>query len=173
MVSLSVTRELGPLMAAIVVAGRSGAAMAAELGTMKVSEEIDALRTLGLCPHRFLVFPRILALVVVLPLMTLASSAIGILAGSVVATATLEIGFRQFILSSRDALHAPDILGGLIKAAVFGAFIAGIACERGIATRGGAEGVGRSTTSAVVSTLFWLVLVDALFAILFDIWKFY
>jgi len=173
LVSLSLTRELAPLMTAIVVAGRSGAAIAAELGTMKVSEEVDALYTLGICPHRYLVFPRIFALIIVLPLLTLASDIIGILSGAVVATATLEISFRQFIISTQEALGPPDVVGGLIKAAVFGGFIAGIACERGLATRGGAEGVGRSTTSAVVSTLFWLVLLDALFAILFDLWEFY
>lgn len=173
LVSISLVRELSPLMTAIVVAGRSGAAIAAEIGTMKVSEEVDAIYTLGLCPHRFLVFPRILALVIVLPLLTLASSAVGILAGAVVTTGVLDVSFRAFILSSRDAVSSADVLGGTIKAMVFGGFIAAIACERGLATRGGAEGVGRSTTSAVVSTLFWLVLLDALFAILFDIWGVY
>lgn len=170
LVSLSLTRELAPLMTAIVVAGRSGAAIAAEVGTMKVSEEIDALRTLGVCPHRYLVFPRILALVVVLPLLTLVADVVGILAGAAVATGTLEVSFRQFVLSTQEALVVSDVVGGLIKAAVFGGTIAGIACERGLAARGGAEGVGRVTTSAVVSTLFWLVLLDALFAVLFNLW---
>lgn len=170
LVSISLTRELAPLMTAIVVAGRSGAAIAAEVGTMKVSEEVDALQTLGICPHRYLVFPRMLALVVALPLLTLFSDVVGVLSGAVVATATLEVSFRQFILSTQEALVSTDVLSGLIKAAVFGGVIAGIACERGLAARGGAEGVGRVTTSAVVSTLFWLVLLDALFAILFQLW---
>lgn len=170
LVSLSLTRELAPLMTAIVVAGRSGAAIAAEVGTMKVSEEIDALRTLGICPHRYLVFPRILALIVVLPLLTLVADVVGILAGAVVATATVDVSFRQFILSTREALAPMDVISGLIKATAFGGLIAGLATERGLSARGGAEGVGRVTTSAVVSTLFWLVLVDALFAVLFDIW---
>lgn len=170
LVSLSLTRELAPLMTAIVVAGRSGAAIAAEVGTMKVSEEIDALRTLGVCPHRYLVFPRMLALIVVLPLLTLVADVIGILAGAVIATATVDVSFRQFILSTREALAPMDVISGLIKATAFGGLIAGLACERGLSARGGAEGVGRVTTSAVVSTLFWLVLADALFAVLFDIW---
>lgn len=170
LVSLSLTRELAPLMTGIVVAGRSGAAIAAEIGTMKVSEEVDALRTLGVCPHRYLVLPRMLALVIVLPLLTLFSDIVGVLSGAVVATATLEVSFRQFILSTQEALVPSDVLSGLLKASVFGGVIAGLACERGLAARGGAEGVGRVTTSAVVSTLFWLVLLDALFAVLFDLW---
>lgn len=173
LVSLSLTRELAPLMTAIVVAGRSGAAIAAEIGTMKVSEEVDALRTLGICPHRFLVFPRIFALLLVLPLLTLAGDLIGILSGALVATSTLEIGMRKFLMSTQEALVPADILGGLLKASVFGIFIAGIACERGLAARGGAEGVGRSTTSAVVAMLFWLVLLDALFAVFFNVWGIY
>lgn len=173
LVSVSLTRELAPLMTAIVVAGRSGAAIAAEIGTMKVSEEIDALHTLGVCPHRFLVFPRVLALVIVLPMLTLAADFIGIVSGACVAAATLEVSFRQFLMSTQTFLQPADIVGGMVKAAVFGSFVAGIACERGLSATGGAEGVGRVTTSAVVSTLFWLVLVDALFAIFFNVWGVY
>ncbi|MEM1448854.1 MAG: MlaE family lipid ABC transporter permease subunit [Planctomycetota bacterium] len=173
LVSLSLARELAPLMTAIVVAGRSGAAIAAELGTMKVSEEVDALYTLGVCPHRFLVFPRILALVVVLPLLSLLATFVGIASGAFIATSILEVGFRQFWISTQEALGFADILGGVVKSAVFGLFIGGIAAESGLAARGGAEGVGRATTSAVVSTLFWLVLLDAMFAILFDLWNVY
>ncbi|QDV05934.1 putative phospholipid ABC transporter permease protein MlaE [Planctomycetes bacterium Poly30] len=170
LVSLSLTRELAPLMTAIVVAGRSGAAIAAEIGTMKVSEEIDALHTLGICPHRYLVFPRMLALIVALPLLTLVADMLGIFSGAVVATATLEVSFGQFVQSARAALVPSDILGGLVKAAVFGGLIAGLAAERGLSARGGAEGVGRVTTSAVVGTLFWLVLADAIFALFFNVW---
>lgn len=170
LVSISLTRELAPLMTAIVVAGRSGAAIAAEVGTMKVAEEIDALHTLGVCPHRFLVFPRVLALVLLLPLLTLVADLIGIASGAVVATATLDIGFRQFVVSTVETLVPMDVLSGLIKSMVFGGLIAGLAAERGLSARGGAEGVGRVTTSAVVATLFWLVLVDAMFAVLFNLW---
>lgn len=170
LVSLSLTRELAPLMTAIVVAGRSGAAIAAEIGTMKVSEEIDALQTLGICPHRYLVFPRVLALVLVVPLLTLVADVVGIVAGAIVTTSTLEVGLNQFVGSVQSALSPSDIVGGLVKAAVFGALVGGLAAERGLAARGGAEGVGRATTSAVVATLFWLVFVDALFAVLFNLW---
>jgi len=170
LVGLSLTRELAPLMTAIVVAGRSGAAIAAELGTMKVSEEVDALTTLGLCPFRYLVFPRCLALVMVLPLLTIVADIIGLIGGALVALGTLEVSLRGYVLATRDALTLNDVLGGLIKAAAFGGIIALVACERGLATTGGAEGVGRATTGAVVKTLFYLVVADAVFAVLFDIW---
>jgi len=170
LVSLSLTRELAPLMTAIVVAGRSGAAIAAEIGTMKVSEEVDALHTLGICPHRYLVFPRVLALVLVVPLLTLVADVVGVVAGAIVTTATLDVGLNQFVGSVQNALAPADVVGGLVKASVFGALVGGLAAERGLAARGGAEGVGRSTTAAVVATLFWLVFVDALFAVLFNLW---
>ena len=170
LVSLSLTRELAPLMTAIVVAGRSGAAIAAEVGTMKVSEEVDALHTLGICPHRYLVLPRMLALIIAVPLLTLLADLLGILAGAVVATLTLEVTLGQFLASAAESLVPFDIFSGLMKAAVFGGVIAGIAAERGLSARGGAVGVGRVTTAAVVSTLFWLVAIDALFALLFNVW---
>lgn len=168
LVALSVCRELGPLMTAIVVAGRSGAAFAAELGTMKVSEEVDALRTLGLDPVRFLVFPRILALLAMVPLLTLLADAVGVFGGLLVALAELEVSAAGYLASTRAALDGWDVFGGLVKAAVFGLVVALIGCERGLAARGGAEGVGRSTTSAVVTILFHLVLVDALFSVLYN-----
>lgn len=170
LVGLSLTRELAPLMTAIVVAGRSGAAIAAELGTMKVSEEVDALTTLGLCPFRYLVFPRCLALVMVLPLLTIVADIVGLIGGALVALSTLEVSLPGYVHATRDALTLNDVLGGLIKAAAFGGIIALVACERGLATTGGAEGVGRATTGAVVKTLFYLVVADAVFAVLFDIW---
>lgn len=170
LVGLSLTRELAPLMTAIVVAGRSGAAIAAELGTMKVSEEVDALTTLGLCPYRYLVFPRLFALVLVVPLLTVVADIIGLVGGALVALSTLEVSLQGYLLSTKDALALNDVLGGLIKAAAFGAIVALVACERGLATTGGAEGVGRATTAAVVKTLFYLVVADAVFAVLFDLW---
>lgn len=170
LVGLSLTRELAPLMTAIVVAGRSGAAIAAELGTMKVSEEVDALTTLGLCPYRYLVFPRLFALVLVVPLLTAVADLVGLFGGAVVAVSTLEVSLQGYVLATRDALALGDVFGGLVKAAVFGSIVALVACERGLATSGGAEGVGRATTSAVVKTLFYLVVADAVFAVLFDLW---
>jgi len=171
LVALSITRELGPLMTAIVVAGRSGAALAAELGTMTVSEEVDALRTLGLDPQRFLVFPRLIAMTAVLPLLTLLSDAVGIGAGLLVTTAQLEeITLSGYLSSTRAALDLGDVFGGLFKALVFGAMIALISCERGLATRGGAAGVGRATTTAVVASLFSLIAADAVFSVLFELY---
>ena len=171
LVSLSITRELAPLMTAIVVAGRSGAGIAAELGTMKVSEEVDALRTLGLDPTRFLVLPRILAVVLVTPLLTLLADVVGIVGGLLIALTTLEVSWQGYLLSTEAALSVGDIFGGVAKAGVFGAIIALIACERGMSARGGAEGVGQATTSAVVAILFHIVVADALLAVLFNLWE--
>lgn len=169
LVSLSLTRELAPLMTAIVVAGRSGASIAAEMGTMRVSEEVDALRTLGFSPYRYLVFPRVVVLMVVVPLLTLLADAVGIAGGMLIATTQLEVTYVSYLTSVRDALDAWDVFGGVIKGVVFGAIVALTACERGLATSGGAEGVGRSTTAAVVATMFYLVAADTLFAVLFNL----
>jgi phospholipid/cholesterol/gamma-HCH transport system permease protein len=168
LVALSITRELGPLITAIVVAGRSGASIAAELGTMRVSEEIDALETLRIDPLRFLVLPRVIALTLMLPLLTLLAEAVAITGGLLITTAELELTSGVYLRSTRDALDAWDVGGGVIKALVFGALIALISCERGLSTRGGAEGVGRSTTAAVVASLFSLIAADAGFTLLFS-----
>jgi phospholipid/cholesterol/gamma-HCH transport system permease protein len=167
LVGLVVVRELGPLMTAIIVAGRTGAAYAAELGTMKVSEEIDALRTLSLDPFRFLVFPRALALVIMLPLLTLLADLIALSGGLMVGVFFLNLTPSAYINESQSAMGLWDVFSGVLKSGVFGLAIALIACQRGLATRGGAEGVGRSTTSAVVSIMFSLVALDAGFTILF------
>ncbi len=168
LVGLSITRELAPLMTAIIVAGRSGAAYAAELGTMQVREEIDALHTLGLDPARFLVFPRIAALAVVVPLLTLLADAMGCVGGLVVAITTLDLTMVGYLSELEKAVDLWDVTGGLLKSGVFAATIALIACQRGLSTRGGAAAVGESTTSAVVITLFALVGLDAGFAVLFN-----
>lgn len=170
LVSLSITRELAPLMTAIVLAGRSGAAMAAELGTMRVSEEVDALQVMGLDPHRYLVLPRVIALVLVAPILTLMADLVGIAGGLLVALTSLEVSWQGFLQSTQEAVEWFDVLGGLAKSVIFGALVAMIACERGLATRGGAEGVGRATTSAVVVSLFALVTADAVFGVLFALW---
>jgi phospholipid/cholesterol/gamma-HCH transport system permease protein len=168
LVGLSVTRELAPLMTAIIVAGRSGAAFSAELGTMRVSEEIDALRTLGLDPYHFLVFPRVIALVLVLPLLTILADVAGIAGGLLVALVGLDLTSTAYLLEIQNAVRPWDVFSGVLKTAFFGLNIALIACARGLATRGGAEGVGRATTSAVVTSLFAIVVVDAIFTVLFD-----
>jgi phospholipid/cholesterol/gamma-HCH transport system permease protein len=168
LVALSVTRELGPLMTAIIAAGRSGAAFAAELGTMRVSEEIDALHTLGLDPFRFLVLPRVLSLVVMLPLLTVLANAMGIGGGLIVAVVSLDLTPTGYMIEARAALDFWDVSTGLLKSVFFALAIGLIGCERGLSARGGAEGVGRATTSAVVVTLFALILIDAIFTLIFN-----
>ena len=170
LVGLSLTRELGPLMMGIVLAGRSGAAISAELGTMKVGEEVDALRVMGLDPVRFLVLPRIIAVSFVAPILSIMSTIAGIFGGMLVADGMLGIPFSAFLHSLEVAVGFGDVFTGISKSLVFGVIVAMIASQRGLATRGGAEGVGRATTSAVVTTLFVLIVADALFAILFNMW---
>ncbi len=167
LVGLSIVRELGPLMTAIVVAGRSGAAYAAELGTMRVSEEIDAMRTLGLDPMRYLVFPRVVALAIAVPFLTLAADVVGIAGGWLMSITGLGLTTVQYVTELEKALHLTDVFGGILKSFAFAIVIALIACQRGLATRGGAAEVGRSTTSAVVTVLFSLVAFDAVFTWLY------
>ncbi|MCK5944846.1 MAG: ABC transporter permease [Planctomycetes bacterium] len=163
MVGLAMVRELGPLMTAILVTGRSGAAYAAELGTMKVNEEIDALRTLGQDPQRFLVFPRVVALVLVVPLLTLLGNLIGAVGGWAIAVSYLDQPTVVYLQALQAAIDLGDIGTGLLKSVGFATAIGLVACQRGLATTGGADGVGRATTSAVVTSLFLLVVLDALF----------
>lgn len=166
LVGVSMTRELGPLMMAIIICGRSGAAFAAELGTMKVSEEVDALRTLGFLPLPFLVIPRMLGLILVAPVLVLLADAIGILGGALVAMLTLDIGPTTFVIQLQSAVKTSDVVSGVVKGMVFCGTIALVACQQGLATSGGAEGVGRRTTSAVVSILFALIVLDAVFTVI-------
>ncbi|MEO7328860.1 MAG: MlaE family lipid ABC transporter permease subunit [Minicystis sp.] len=167
LVGLSITRELGPLMTAIILCGRSGAAFAAELGTMKVSEEIDAMRTMGIGPLRFLVLPRMIALVLVMPILTLLADVVGMFGGLLVGITSLDLTITSYLSETQRALRIWDVFQGLIKCGVFGIAIGLIACQQGLATSGGAEGVGRRTTASVVVALFALILIDAGFTILF------
>jgi phospholipid/cholesterol/gamma-HCH transport system permease protein len=167
LVGLSVTRELGPLMTAIILCGRSGAAFAAELGSMKVSEEIDALRTMGFGPIGYLVLPKAMALMLVLPLLTLIGDFVGMLGGMLVGLTSLGLTVSGYVSETQKALSMWDVFSGLIKSVVFGLAITLIACQQGFATTGGAEGVGRRTTSSVVSILFTLILIDAGFTAFF------
>jgi phospholipid/cholesterol/gamma-HCH transport system permease protein len=167
LVGLSVVRELGPLMTAIIVCGRTGAAFAAELGTMKVSEEIDALQTLGFGPTRYLVLPRVFALMLVMPFLTLFADLVGILGGLVVGLVSLDLTISGYLIETKKALAFWDIGSGLLKSVVFAMAIAVISCQQGFATAGGAEGVGRRTTASVVAILFALILIDAGFTMLF------
>ena len=137
---------------------------------MKVGEEVDALRVMGLDPVRFLVLPRMLAVTLIAPLLAILSTAIGIVGGAMVANLMLDIPFVAYRNSLEQAVGFADVFSGVGKAVVFGLLVAAIACQRGLATRGGAEGVGRATTSAVVTTLFTLIVVDAGFTVLYDLW---
>ncbi len=167
LIGISMARELGPLMTAIVVCGRSGAAFAAELGTMKVNEEIDALRTMGFGPTRFLVLPRVLALMMVMPLLTLVADLVGVVGGMIVAGASLDISASSYFHEVQRAVKLWDMTSGLLKSMLFGLAIGLVSCQQGLATSGGAEGVGRRTTSAVVTTLFALILIDAAYVLFF------
>ena len=167
LIGISVCRELGPLMTAIVVCGRSGAAFAAELGFMQVNEEIDALRTMGFGPMRYLVLPRAIALIVVVPLLSLLADVAGVLGGLVVAISSLDLTVRGYINETVRVVTLWDVSTGIIKSVVFALAIALIACQQGLATSGGAEGVGRRTTATVVVTLFTLILVDAVITVFF------
>jgi phospholipid/cholesterol/gamma-HCH transport system permease protein len=165
LVGLSLTRELGPLMTAIIITGRSGAAFAAEIGSMKVSEEVDALRTLGLRPFGWLVVPRFLALILIAPVLTLLGDLIGLVGGLFVAVTSLDLTPYGYLIETQKSVKLWDVESGLIKSVIFAGTIALIACQQGFAAEGGAESVGRRTTSTVVTSLFSLVLLDALFTI--------
>ena len=166
LVSYAVVKELGPIMTAILVAGRSGSAFAAEIGTMVVNEEVDALKTMGFDPASFLAVPKIIALVIVVPVLTLYADLFGILGGLLVGVIGLDMSFNAYIIQSLKAIAVFDVITSLIKAAVFAALIAGIGCQRGFQASSGAQDVGRVTTSAVVSAIFLIVVADSFFAII-------
>lgn len=166
-VAVSMTRELGPLMTAIVVIGRSGSAFAAEIGTMKVNEEIDALQTMALDPVHFLVAPKFVAMALMLPCLTTWADFMGVLGGSVFGVAGAGFTFGSYIHTTLSALVLRDIVTGLIKSVMFGMVITAVGCQEGLSTGLGAEQVGRSTTSAVVKSIFLVVLVDLVFTMLF------
>ncbi len=166
-VGVAMLRELGPLMTAIVFAGRTGAAFAAQIGTQKVNEEINAILTFGLDPIEFLVLPRLLAAVLVVPLLTVLADIVGLFGGALVLI-RFDIGFLQFYSHLLGAITIDDFLVGLMKAAVFGLAIAAIGCQRGLATGAGATSVGLSATSAVVTSIVWIVVLDGLFTIVLN-----
>ena len=166
-VGISVTRELCPLMTAIIMAGRSGASFSAELGTMSVSQEIDALRTMGFSPTPYLVIPRVIALALAAPVLTLLGDVLGVVGGLVVAMTSLGVTAHGYVAELQTAVFASDVWTGLIKSVAFAVSIAFIGCNHGLSTKGSAEGVGRSTTATVVGCLFTIVVVDTLFTVIF------
>jgi len=164
LIGLSMLRELGPLMTAILIAGRSGAAFAAEIGTMRVNQEVDALTTMGLDPVRFLATPRIIAAVLMTPLLTVFSDLVGLIGGAATMQ-SFSIPFSTFLKEVDSAVTLTDFLAGFVKSFVFATLIAGIGCLRGLQTGAGASAVGESATRAVVSGIILLVVVDGLFAV--------
>jgi len=166
-IGVAMMRELGPLIAAIVLAGFAGAAIAAEIGTMVVSEEIEALEAIALSPVRFLVVPRVLATTISLLLLTVIANLTAIVAGGVVGVFVLDIPYELYRLNTIDQVKTADFLTGLAKAVVFGIILGGIACHNGLRVTGGAAGVGRATTDTVVQTVVAVVLADLLFTATF------
>jgi phospholipid/cholesterol/gamma-HCH transport system permease protein len=150
LVVVSMTRELGPVMASLMVAGRVGAAIAAEIGTMRVTEQIDALDTLATNPMKYLVVPRVLAGMLMMPLLVLIADVVGVMGGFVVSSSILDLNESAYLISTINNLHMKDIVSGLVKAGVFGLIITLLGCFNGYNSRGGAQGVGAATTNAVV-----------------------
>jgi phospholipid/cholesterol/gamma-HCH transport system permease protein len=159
-VALSITRELGPVLTSLMVTGRAGSAMAAELGSMRVTEQIDALTVMALSPIKYLVVPRVLASLFMLPVLTIISDFVGILGGYIVGVKLLSINEGVFIARMVKYVSLDDIYNGLVKAAVFGVLLSIISCYKGFNTKGGAEGVGKSTTQAVVFSSVTILISD-------------
>jgi phospholipid/cholesterol/gamma-HCH transport system permease protein len=170
LVGIAMVSELGPIMTAIVVAGRSGSAFAAEIGTMKISEEIDALLVLGFDPTVFLAVPRIVASVLVVPLLTLFADLFAIAGGLLVGVFVLDLTINTYMAKTLDSLTLFEIGWGLAKSVVFAVIVVLVGCFRGFQTRGGADAVGNAATSAVVSGIFLIILVDSVFAISRSYW---
>ena len=168
LVGLAMLRELSPLLTAIIVAGRSGSAYAAQIGTMKVTEEVDALRTVGIVPIDLLVLPKIAALAIALPLLTVYADVVGIAGGMLMAKTELAVGYQDFLDRLQQALRLSDYLVGLFKAPIFAGIIAVVGCFQGFQVSGDAESVGRRTTVSVVQSIFLVIVADAVFSVIFN-----
>ena len=168
LVGLTMLRELSPLLTAIIVAGRSGSAYAAQIGTMKITEEIDALRTIGVRPQELLVLPKMLALIIALPLLTVYTDATGVLGGMIMARSKLDVSFDVFLNRLGDAVSLSSFLTGICKAPVFAAIIALVGCHQGFQVTDSADSVGRQTTVSVVQSIFLVIVADALFSVAFN-----
>ncbi len=169
LVGLATVREMGAMMAAIIMAGRTGAAFAAQLGTMTVNEEIDALKTLGISPMEFLVLPRMLALIVMMPLLCLYADLVGMIGGLIVGVGMLDITFVEYFNQTVEAVGLNDIAMGVIKSAVFGVLVALSGCMRGMQSGRSASAVGVAATSAVVTAIVLIIVTDAVFAVVTNI----
>jgi phospholipid/cholesterol/gamma-HCH transport system permease protein len=167
LVAISITRELGPLVAAIVVIGRSGSAFAAEIGAMRVTEELDALQTMAIDPIAFLVSPKLAAMMVMMPCLAIWSDLMGILGGALFGVTGAGFTFGSYLIATRESLALRDITTGMAKSLFFGIVITAVGCHEGFSTGAGAEEVGRSTTSAVVISILLVILIDLCFTYLF------
>jgi phospholipid/cholesterol/gamma-HCH transport system permease protein len=170
LVGISLLREIAPLIVAILIAGRSGSAYAAEIGTMKVTEELDAVRTLGISPINLLVLPRALALVIALPLLTVYADALGVFGGMIIASGQLNVSFTEFLARFEEAVAVRHFLIGLAKAPFFAIIIALVGCYQGFRIRGGVDDVGRHTTISVVQSIFLVIVFDAICSVLTNWW---
>ena len=168
LVGLSMLREFAPLITAIIIAGRSGSAYAAQIGTMQVTEEIDAMRTIGIAPLELLVLPKVIALMIALPLLTVFADLLGVFGGMLMARAQLGVSYAEFLERFVKAVSVTAYLIGICKAPVFAAIIAVVGCFQGFRTKGGADSVGRQTTRSVVQSIFLVIVADALFSIAFS-----
>jgi len=166
-VDISITRELAPMVTAIVIAGRSGSAYTAEIGAMKITQELDAMKTFGFEPYLFLVFPRVVALMIALPLLIFFADVIGIFGGMIAAKAQVGISFEQFILRTAEVLKTKHYILGLIKAPIFAVVIALIGCFRGFEVEGNTEILGLKTTQSVVNSIFLVIAFDAIFSVIY------
>ncbi len=171
LVALSMVRELGPIMTAIIVAGRSGSAFAAEIGTMKVSEEVDALITMGFKPAMFLVAPKIIASALVVPLLAVFSNLFAIAGGLLIGVTTLDLTVNAYMTQTMNTLSIFDINWGIFKSVIFAVLISTVGCFKGYQVRGGAASVGQATTSAVVSSIFLVILTDSILAVILRYWR--
>ena len=169
LVAIAMTREIGCLMTAIVMSGRTGAAFAAQLGTMNTNQEIDALSTMGISPMEFLVLPRMVALIVMMPLLTIYADLVGILGGAVVGTGMLGISVREYFEQTRGAVEVSDFLIGVVKSSVFGVVVALAGCLRGMQSGRSAAAVGLAATSAVVTSIVVLIVLDGFFAVVLNV----
>jgi phospholipid/cholesterol/gamma-HCH transport system permease protein len=163
-----IVTELAPLITAIVLAGRSGSAFAAEIGTMKANEEIDAMITLGFVPARYLIIPKVLALLVIMPFLTIFSDICGIIGGMIIACSKLDITYIEYYSKTLDIIKPVDIIQGLSKSVVFAFIVAAVGCMKGMEAERDAQGVGKASTSAVICAIFFIILADAVITSLFS-----
>lgn len=169
LVGIAMCREMGAIMVGVVMSGRTGAAFAAELGSMNVNEEISAFKTFGISPIEFLVLPRIIALVLMFPLLTIFADAIGIIGGFVIGAGMFDINYDQYLNRTAAALNLVQISTGIVKSFVFGIIVACIGCRMGLNCQNSSAGVGMATTSSVVQSITWIIVADAIFAVIFTI----